>query len=90
MTLTIHLSPELETRLREAAEHTGLNPDAYVLRILEQQLPGPETNHRSLWNTLTPEEWMRAFDEWANSHDPSVPLLSDEAVSRESFYEGRP
>jgi len=32
---------------------------------------------------------LNAFLEWANSHGPDSPRLSDEAVSRDSIYEGR-
>jgi hypothetical protein len=90
MTLTIRLAPELEDRLREVAIQHGLDVGEYVRRLIEQHLPVTESTSRSLWNTLSPEEWSRASDEWTQSHDTSIPLLSDEAVSRESFYEGRP
>lgn len=34
-----------------------------------------------------PHEWARQqFDEWVDSHDPKTPVLSDEAMSRESIY----
>ena len=33
-----------------------------------------------------PREWARQFDAWVNSHDPKTPVLSDEAMSRESIY----
>jgi hypothetical protein len=90
MTLMIELPPELENRLRAIATQHGLDATDYVLRLIEQNLPAPEATGKSLWNTVPPDEWLRAFDEWANSHDPSIPLLSDKAVSRASFYEGRP
>jgi hypothetical protein len=35
---------------------------------------------------LSPEEWIRQFREWAHSHRTDTPLLSDEAISRESIY----
>jgi len=35
------------------------------------------------------EEWMRKFRKWAHSHSTTTPLLSDEAVSRESIYRER-
>ena len=41
---------------------------------------------RKRWILLTPEEWVRQFDAWVNSHDPNIPVLSDEAMSRESIY----
>jgi len=33
-----------------------------------------------------PEEWGRQFRAWADNHDPKIPVLSDEAMSRESIY----
>jgi len=33
-----------------------------------------------------PKEWVRRFDEWVSSHDPNLPVLSDEAMSRENIY----
>ena len=35
------------------------------------------------------EEWMRKFRAWALSHPTDTPLLSDEAISRESIYGDR-
>jgi hypothetical protein len=89
MTLTIHLEPELEKRVREAATQQGMGADEYVRRLIEQNLPAIEAGRRSLWDTVTPEEWQRVTREWVASHDASIPPLPDEAVSRESFYEGR-
>ena len=37
----------------------------------------------------TPEERARAFRQWAESHSKDTPLLSDEAISRESIYGDR-
>jgi hypothetical protein len=36
-----------------------------------------------------PKEWARHFDAWLNSHDPNTPVLSDDAMSRESIYPDR-
>jgi hypothetical protein len=90
MTLTIDLEPEVEQRLREAATQEGMEADAYLRVLIERHLPVAASERTSLWDTLTPEEWQRVTREWVNSHDRSIPLLSDEAVSRERFYEGRP
>ena len=38
MTLTINLNPELESRLRHEAARSGMEPDAYMVQALEQQL----------------------------------------------------
>lgn len=89
MSLTIELPPDLESRVREEAGKHGLDAGEYTLKLIEQSLPAVVSG-QSLWDTLTPEEWRRAAQEWIDSHDTSIPPLSDEAVSRESFYEGRP
>ena len=42
-----------------------------------------------LSETLSPGEWKRMFHAWLDSHDPNLPVLSDEALRRESIYEDR-
>ena len=39
MTLTLHLPPDTEARLRDAAEAQGLNPAEMAERLLEKFLP---------------------------------------------------
>jgi hypothetical protein len=39
--------------------------------------------------TMRADEWMRKFRAWAHSHPTDTPLLSDEAISRESIYDDR-
>lgn len=86
MTLTINLTPELETRLRREAEKLGLDASGYALRLIERQLPPQAEKEKSLWETLTPEEWKREFRAWIESHDPAKPPLPPEAFERASFY----
>ncbi len=39
---------------------------------------------------LPPEEWIRQFKAWVASHEgDNLPVLSDEAMSRESIYRER-
>ena len=46
-----------------------------------------EPSERSFYETGTPSEWVRAFQEWVESHRKlNLPLLSNEAISRESIY----
>lgn len=37
-------------------------------------------------NIMSHEEWSRRLHAWADSHPTDTPLLSDEAVERESIY----
>ena len=39
--------------------------------------------------TLSAEEWSRQLHAWIYSHPTDTPVLSDEAIDRESIYEGR-
>lgn len=42
MTISLALTPELEQRLKQAAEQQGLSADAMAVRLLEQHLPPAE------------------------------------------------
>lgn len=42
---------------------------------------------RPFYETSTPEEWVREFTQWAESHGPHTPGLTREDVSRERMYE---
>jgi hypothetical protein len=41
---------------------------------------------RPFYETATPEEWVREFTKWAESHGPNTPGLTREDVSRERMY----
>lgn len=86
MTLTIELPPDLERRLRHEAAQHGVSLGEYARRLIERQLLPEAAAGGSLWDTLTPEEWARAFDEYLGSHDPAKPPLPPEALERASFY----
>jgi hypothetical protein len=87
MVLTIHVSPETEERLQRAASRQGMDPAEFARRLIEDHLP---EDTKPLYEMLSPEELSKAFLEWANSHDPSLPVPPPEALERDSLYEGRP
>lgn len=82
MTLTIDIPPELEGRLQEEAVRRGMAAEELARTFLEERLlssaGGP------LWERLA--DWERAFDEFIAGQDPRRPVLSDEAMGRDSFY----
>jgi hypothetical protein len=96
MALTIELPRELETYLgKEAARHR-LATSEYVLVLIQEQLNAAEVKKeveleepRPFYATATPEEWERAFREWAASHDATTPPIPLEALRRENMYEDR-
>ena len=88
----LNLPPEKEAKLVAAAQAKGLSTDDLVREALDRifaDAPPSGAPPRSLQDELTPEEWVRQFDAWVDSHDRTTPLLSDEAISRESIYPDR-
>ena len=82
MTVTLHLTPELEAGLLAQAQAGGKTPEEYLLSMVEGAIT-PASGRQ-----LTPEQRASAFEAWSAGHRPT-PALSDYAVSRESIYEGR-
>ena len=83
MTVTVDLPPHVEKAYLAEAQAQGLSLDELVrnfLLSLQPSLPATE---------LSPEEWVGKFRAWAHSHRTGTPLLSDEAISRESIYSER-
>ncbi len=82
MSLTIELTEEQVQALTAQAEAQGLTVERFAQKLVEQAVP-PKLAPSDL------EEWRREFHAWVQSHDRSTPLLSDEAISRDSIYEDR-
>jgi hypothetical protein len=78
---TIEVGAETAKRLRALAQKEGLSIDG----LLTVYVPGLSTSEAS--QEMTPAERSKSFREWAESHRRDLPPLSDEAVSRKSFYE---
>lgn len=60
MTLTLNLSPELEDRLREAAEKRGISAADYTVQLLDQSLQ-PQSRNEGLIALMN--EWMQRDEE---------------------------
>ncbi len=86
MNLTIQLSSEKAAALKAQAEAHGLTVERWLEQIAEQHVTAASIAHLQETN---PKEWIRQFDAWVNSHDPTTPVLSDEAMSRDSIYPDR-
>jgi hypothetical protein len=55
MLITIEIAPDLEHQLRQEAARTGLTPDAYILRAVQERLTQTSHRHPSV-SRLSPEE----------------------------------
>lgn len=86
MTVTLRLSPEREAALKAQAAARGMSLEECLLELTEQLAPSGSIAHLQKTN---PKEWARQFRAWADSHDPNMPVLSDEAMSRESICPDR-
>jgi hypothetical protein len=84
MTVTLNLPPDIEQAYLAEAQAKGVSLDDLVRDLLLSLQPS------NLPTELSPEEWARQFKAWTRSHAADdLPLLSDEAISREFIYRER-
>jgi hypothetical protein len=84
--MTIQLKPEQEQVIGQAIQ-------AGLIRVPDDALDvGVETirqqlrQRESAQKPATAEQWSREFHAWVQGHSRNTPLLSDEAISRDSIY----
>jgi hypothetical protein len=78
--------PEQERVIHEAIQ-AGLI--ARADEVAEVGLETLRSRFESRSDSIRPasaEEWLGEFRAWAHGHPTTTPLLSDEAISRESIY----
>lgn len=87
--MTIELSPE-QAHVIDQAITAGLigRRDEVVNVGVETRRSRLDSNMDTA-HSMSAEEWMQKFRTWAHSHGTDTPLLSDEAISRESIYAER-
>jgi hypothetical protein len=83
MTVALDLPPEKEAAFKAQAQARGLSLEQWMLEVAEQSVQPASFAHLQ---RTDPEEWARQFRVWADGHDPNTPVLSDEAMGRESIY----
>ena len=79
MTLILKLEPDVEAGLGALASAKGLPVDLYV-RSLLAQFATPTSSAE-----MTPEQKATAFEQLIEGL-PEIPVLSDEAMSRDAIY----
>ena len=87
-------SQEIEQVVGTLSKITNLFPEEIkpCLDELIQRLSQKKDNlaSASFYETSTHEEWSCQFHRWIDSHkEEDIPILSDEAMSRESMYPDR-
>src|SRR5579859_6347416 len=83
--MTIELKPEQERILQEALREGRFQS---VEQALDEALHSIVASG-GVGPVLSPTERAAAFRSWAESHPRNTPVLSDEAISRETIYSHR-
>jgi hypothetical protein len=86
MTITLNLTPETETRLIAQAAARGMSVEELLKAAIDTLLAASEP---TLPTVISSQERAEKFINWARSYSIKTPLLSDEAISRESIYRER-
>ena len=80
MTLTLNLSPELETQLRHAADNAGMDVEEFVLRTVRERVAEATVSEGPIREDA---EWQARFQAWLATRKPVGHFVDD---SRESNY----
>jgi len=80
----LEVDPEVTSKIQARARERGVSVDVYLRELIDQK--GTESENS---NGLSSQERVRLLREWASGHSTNTPLLSDDAISRESIYENR-
>ena len=80
----LEVDPEVASRIQARARERCVSVDVYLRELIDQK----ETESEGR-NGLSSKERVRLLREWASRHSTNRPLLSDEAISRETIYRER-
>ena len=87
--MTIQLSAEQSQMIDRAIQAGIIREAADAVEVGIQTIRLQLNAQTSLSSKLSAEDWMEDFHAWIDSHPTDSPLLSDEAISRESIYSDR-
>ncbi len=89
-TVTIQVSPQTAEVLRQLESQAALQQmpfDAYLHTLAEDKVNEPLPPVEAVTPTpLSPQEKVVLLNEWIAGLKRDTPLLTDEAISRESIY----
>ncbi len=78
-----------EGTFQEIAIRYGKELANRYVKVTVEDTENGATANRPFYETATAEEWSQEWRAWAASHDRNPTPLSDEAIDRDSIYEGR-
>ena len=81
MPTMLEVEPEVASKIQARARERGVSVDVYLRELIDQEGTESATS-----NGLSPQEQVRLLREWASGHSHNSPLLSEDAISRDSIY----
>jgi len=84
--MTIRIKQEQEQVIEQAIQAGLIKSADDVLDVGVETIQRRLEARGALAVPMSAEEWLREFHTWVHSHPTTTPLLSDEAISRESIY----
>ena len=80
----LKVEPEVTSKIQVKARECGVSVDVYLRELINEK--GTESERS---NGLSSQEPVALLRQWASGHGTNSPVLSDEAISRESIYGDR-
>jgi hypothetical protein len=84
--MTIQLNPEEERLIGQAIQAGLIGKADDVVAVGVETIRQRLQSRVGLGSELNTEQWLREFSAWVHGHATTTPLLSDEAISRDSIY----
>ena len=84
MRTMLEVEPELASKIQARARQRGVSVDVYLRELIDEKRTESERS-----NGLSSQEPVALLRQWASGHGTNSPVLSDEAISRESIYGDR-
>lgn len=85
--MTLTLKPDTELLLRTVAEERGMAPEQLHEDLLRDALAKAETKRHE--TQASRKDRIQRFQQWAESSGHNTPLLSADAISRDTIYGDR-
>lgn len=87
--MTIQLKPEQEQLIGRAIQAGLIRAADDVVDVGVETIRQRFDARLASGSPMGAEQWSREFHAWVHSHPTTTPLLSDNAVGRDSIYEIR-
>jgi hypothetical protein len=84
--MTIDLDPEQEQVIQQAIRAGVISAADEVVKVGIEAIRLRLEGRLASQAAADAEQWLPVFHAWVHSHSRTTPLLSDEAISRQSIY----